>query len=367
LPGHPLGLTLPTLADTPDVQAELTIAALQAIVADLEGTWAISSVLADAALDMQGFPIVNTGGINLTDSGAPTVSVGDFYRSGNDAYYMGALGAVRITNGATLNFSSTGGFTGDLSNMDASFTHLTHSYAFKDLDGTWCALGAGKLVLESNGHAFQFQVDAALPADKTYTIYAPPDTGTALLAAKSDGSLKPVSSSFKVDQDVYLGELVITAPTVRHGNAKTPLDQSSAFRVGAAPGGGTGWTWDTSIGPKWTSTTPTGGDDLFYQVPCVEGEKLESVSFRGSWTNDTFTVGLYYFDVSLGTPGFTLVSSHNFTPSLGVSRQSIAFGAAGDVMDTLATRDGYYIVLHLPATATASVYSAVITTSNPKP
>lgn len=254
MPGHPLGLTLPQLSDPPDTQAELTILALQSIVADLEGTWTTSEALADGPLDMGGYAINNLGGVSLANVQPNPLVEGDFYRGANgEAYYVGTLGAIRLTNGAGLNLSVNGGFVGDLAHLNASYNFLNNEYTFaSDFPHLSLVTGAGLKMKNDGGHFILWKPDPALAADNTLTVFAPPAAGVALWTIDTSGNVKPNASGVVVDQDTYLtglhvaGARFITGavtPTALVGGTTTnnynPAGLGTANRLRIAVTGGT--------------------------------------------------------------------------------------------------------------------------------
>lgn len=93
--------------------ASQLVAFLTEVKARLEAKVALTSLLA-GLFDLSNNPIANASYVSLYNrASAPTTPIGSFQNYGNDVYWVGASGAVRITNGATLDAVSLRGITGN--------------------------------------------------------------------------------------------------------------------------------------------------------------------------------------------------------------------------------------------------------------
>lgn len=113
--GDPITPAIPAVGSAGPGYATDIDAILTEVVARLSAKVPLSSVSFNNNLDLAGNDLLNASNITFQSSGgAPSGSPFNRFASfGGNLYWVNSLGAVQITNGASLNASSLAGITGD--------------------------------------------------------------------------------------------------------------------------------------------------------------------------------------------------------------------------------------------------------------
>lgn len=176
--GDPITPAIPPVG-TPGPQFATDInAILTEVVARLEAKVPLSSVDFGSDLNMAGAKIFNVGYITVQGElvSPPASPVNRLTTFAGDFWYVGPSGAVKITNGASLNAAGIGGITGDYGGVNPAqfrFDDLNQRYdAYDDFGGgAWAFLRArGFDIAAGATSTVSARLLFAGASNKTYTL-----------------------------------------------------------------------------------------------------------------------------------------------------------------------------------------------------
>lgn len=184
MPGAPLNLDLPQLADTLATTVSKIAVALDVIQRDLSGRIVPAQMNINAALSMNGSALLNVGSMQLAAGNVPSTP-GSVYFSGGELWVRDTTGPVRLTLNGAIDAASVGGISG--------------------LGGT-----AASVVYDLSSQQFRFLADAAgakadVAADDVLgnRVLLVGSAGNAILATNTNKDL--VTASIALTNDLAVG------------------------------------------------------------------------------------------------------------------------------------------------------------------
>lgn len=271
----------------------------------------------------------------------------------NNLYFRNQAGAlVRITNGSTLDTTTSGGIGGDYASIPAelNFTDASKTYSFRSTAaGAWSRIQAGALRITEFGTTESTYVELACPAalGGNYTITFPTAApgSTSIVQMSSAGVLtasNTVANAVSMSSTLGVTGLITATAGVaaaagqhitvsgageyKHGDLTMNVSPHAGFGTGGISN--SGGTFFVSGGS---------GTDWFLPVPLKVGDRVKSITWyyqRGAGTltfsfrATTLSAGT---DADVGTPP---------TSAAGTTYTNITQSA---INKTLVSTEGYYL------------------------
>lgn len=156
----------------------------------------LSSLLTNADLDLNGQALLNAGYITLVDEAVSPVAspINRIAAYAGDFWWVSAAGALKLTNGATLNAAGIGGITGDYDGSPEEFRYdaaNTRYDAFSNqATNTWAYVRARAFdVAGSAASAFRARLAYGGGANVTYTLPAAAPAAAQVVTMDATGAL----------------------------------------------------------------------------------------------------------------------------------------------------------------------------------
>lgn len=175
--GSDLGETLPVVGDGASTAAARIIDTFQKLIAAVEGRVNTSVLTSNADLDMLGYFLKHVGAVELQNQSAVPSVPRYLQVFGDDLYYVNPAGAVKITDGVTLNASGIGGIGGDygLSDEIVEYDATNDRYEFYDHVSDFSAIMGSHVIIRGTGGG-----DCTLDSSATSAVgWTFPDTPAA--------------------------------------------------------------------------------------------------------------------------------------------------------------------------------------------
>jgi hypothetical protein len=189
---------------------------LEEVKTRLEVPFPLSAIDPTGGLDLEGQPLDNAHYVGLEDqlvtpAGSP---ISRFEAYNGDVYWVGAAGAVRVTNGGFLDVTSAGGIGGDYGSTSAGLNYVaaTKSYEFYSdssaLEWAFAKLQAVDFTESITGtHKMRLQWQGSTSG--TYTLpVAAPAAATSLLTMTTAGA---ILTNGLVGQDVVFSGVLTSS------------------------------------------------------------------------------------------------------------------------------------------------------------
>lgn len=230
MPGSYLNLDLPTGSDPMVTIVAKLVAALSAIQDDLTPDVTPSQININAALNMNGAALINTGSVQFVTGNVPTLPGSVYYNNG-EIYVIDATGPVRLTLNGALDAASIGGI-GGLGGTTAAETYdlASTQFRFTSATGVWADLVARHLILEGVSGSVQFGVDSAIATSRQINIKSLPGTGTSLMVY--NGATSTVEDGAVTGATNTLAGSLAVAAALTAGTTVTATDYKLSGTVG---------------------------------------------------------------------------------------------------------------------------------------
>jgi hypothetical protein len=220
--GTPMGLTIPAVGTSGTTYATNINLFLTEVQSRLEAE-VPKSALAAGDLDMDGDDLQNVGYVGLAAQGsAPTAPVGSIQRYNNDLYWINNGGAVKITDGTTINTTLVGGITGDYGGANPAQLRFVDAdqeyYAYDDYaGGAWARVWARNFDIAAGAtSAFRARLAFGGGASVTYTLPAAAPVADAALQMDTTGA---ITASNTFANEFVAPDFKFTGSRVRWFNA----------------------------------------------------------------------------------------------------------------------------------------------------
>lgn len=239
MPGTDLNIDLPVAGDNFGVYRAKILAAVQAIIADIEPRIGSGALDIDTELSMNGAPLTNVGGVRL-QNGFSTV-IGTLYMD-EELHAVTSAGDVQITAGGVLNVTALGTIGGDYGGAnpaEVTFNDLANEYRFKEDSSSWSTLSAkGMLLNDALGNSFRLSCDPGLSGDQQIKFKSVPTTGHGMFAYNSaDSSLvDAVGVSPMVGGMTFTANIDVAGHKILHTDQSANGHFTTAGAVSIAPG-----------------------------------------------------------------------------------------------------------------------------------
>lgn len=185
---------IPAVGTAGTTYASQLVAFLTEVKARLEAHVPMSSLLI-SLLDMANNAVTNLSYAGLYQrSTVPTTPVGSLQRYESNLYWISASGAVRLTDGAALDATSIGGFTGDYGGANPAQARFVDAdkefYFYDDYAGLAWAYTAQRAVDIYGGltSTNRVRISWAGSANPNYTLTLPATVPAATAAVQMDTS-----------------------------------------------------------------------------------------------------------------------------------------------------------------------------------
>lgn len=370
MPGSPLNLVYPVLGEPIATALGKIITMFQVIQNDLQGLIVPAEFNWLTDLSAQGHSLTHLGFLGFDNSNVVGVPAGGMIYDGANFWLITAGGAVKVTNGPTINIASTGGIVGDYSSAGASvyFDSGTNQYRFFSGTGARSDLVFADAWLEAatGGGSIKLKADDALASARTFTLKDQPGANTSILTIDSSGNIAPGATisntqSYTAAQTYTGGVTVNTGDLSVGSNAKLtgtadffhvvqwelPIPLSNTQSTGF---------WGTA-GDHTTSVSPDGGASRVYRQ-WIPGLRVGDVIQKATW-RFLRNAGTHTFDVKKVVDGTET--------SLLAAVTTVTTGAAQTAVATLVTpytvvaNEQYILTWTPPSLATLDrIYSSAV-------
>jgi hypothetical protein len=303
---------------------------------------------------------------------AMTAYAGAFFVNSTDSnnlYFRTQAGSnVRITNGATLDTTTSGGIGGDYAAIPAelNFVDASKTYTFKSTAaGNWSRLQAGALRLTEFGTTESTYVEFAAPAvlGASYTLTFPsavPGASGTLMQVTTGGTV--AFSNTGLAASTFTGLVTASAGVTAAADQHVTVSGTGEFKHGDRI---MNITVQSGFGNLAGITNPAGttyavsgaaGSDWFMSLPLTVGDRVKSITWhyrRGAGTHTfqfratTLSTGA---DADIGTPP---------TDAAGTTYTSIT---QSSINKTLVSTEAYYLRWNFSATSATNLLHAVLVT-----
>lgn len=170
------------------------------------------SALSGSTLDLNNIPAIDFQYLGLYEQpSSPGVSpVGRLERYQNNLYWVGQSGAVQLTNGASINISSAGGFGGDYISAAALATYVDAQTRYEFYDNTagtvWAFLRARGIDVGGTAGSTNFvRIDTGGTANYTFRLPATlPGANRSVLVISNTGQVEDNSATDTISNTVHL-------------------------------------------------------------------------------------------------------------------------------------------------------------------
>ena len=268
--------TVPTVGTSGTGYATTINSFLTEVKQRLEAKVPFSSLLV-GALDMANSAVQNVSNLLLyPGTGAPTTPVGSLQRFSNELYWVGASGAVQITNGTALNSAGLGGITGDYGGVNPAQFRFDDAnqvyYAYDDFSGlAWAYVRTRGIEIAGGATSLvRARIDWAGSSSYTLTLPAALPASQVLLQVTAAGQLT-ASNTLPTNTNITLqgtGKLVHGTQTVSAGLDIITVTAGS-LSLGVA-----------SDQPIWSGTASL---VAYVKIPLLDATKrLQSVSLHSN-------------------------------------------------------------------------------------
>lgn len=317
MPGQPLNLDLPSLADPfAEILAKLLIA-LAAIEDDLEGLIVPSEININASLSLEGNALTDAGSLQLLAGNVPTAAGAIWYADG-EFYMRDASGVIQITSNGSLNVASIGTIVGDYGGVNparVSYDNASGEYRFTEETGVWADLVADDLILNSATGSVRFGVDDAITTARQFIIKDLPASGVSCLVYDASTSTVESSENQRITNDLLCTRIDVLEE--KHGDRTWTFVPAPFANVGAT-------TMVLTIASDMlTYRLSSTGTTLISLQKVRKGDRIKSLRFTGA--------------IVLTDPTVAVVSQVAGAATVSTTTGSGAMGAVGGRTYTLDT------------------------------
>ncbi len=332
--GESMSQTVPAVGTAGTGYASTLVSLLTEMKARLVAKVPLSSLLI-GLLDMANNAITNLAYATLYPQ-TVTPPTNSIYNYGGNAWWVGASGAVQITDGTTLSVASAGAITGDYGGSDPSRFKFVAAdkeyYAYDDeAGGAWARIWArGYDIAGGDTSASRLRLEWVAGTSYTLTFPAAVPATTKLLQMDNTGA---VTASNATTGDLSATG-VVSGSDVKHTSPRSRFLHASAGQAGKADTQ-TGWQLFTT-GVCWTNQyNNDAACSLMFPVDIDEGDQIVEWNVRvGKFSAGTHTItaGLYKQSAwgALTLVGSTVSSSANNPGSITLGSGAITELAGTD-------------------------------------
>lgn len=220
--GDSFTLPIPSVGDSGTGYAVKVNAILTELIARVSADVPFSA-LSGTTLDMDNVPVVDARYVGLYEQvSSPGASpVGRLENYQGNLYWVNTSGAVRITLGATLDFSVAGSIGGDYGGANpalVTFDDAAERYEFYDnsTTNTWAFIRARGLDIANDTAGTEY-VQVRYGGAGSYTLNLPetlPSAGRAVLVLDNTGNLAMNDGTNTITNDMVLGGTT----KIKHGS-----------------------------------------------------------------------------------------------------------------------------------------------------
>lgn len=315
MPGSPLNLDLPTIADSSTVIVTKLINAFNVVKTDLEAKVIPSEIDWVSTMNARTQPLINVSYLHLAQGVSTTA--GSLYYLDGELWVVTQAGAVKVTQGGLLNTGATGTVDyGGSATARITYNSIANEFRGTQEPGiwaTWCGLSFK--IQGSGGGSVNISAAAAVTGATSKVLTNPP-ASPSYLVEDASGNVTPVTTvSFATTHSANI--TMSGGARIKHGDLSQAFGPYNPVNVG----GGT-----FTITSSGISTAAAGQCLLYWHLPVVIGKRLKAVHFRinkagtgistvhvyskdatgalsaSLGTNTSVSVGLQNLNVTLGTP-----------------------------------------------------------------
>lgn len=272
--GIDLNLDLPVAGDTLSTFVTKTIDALAAIEDSHAVRVTPAGMNINAPLTLGGNAVTQVSSVQFAAGNAPSIAGSIYYLDG-DFYAIDAIGTIKLTEDGTLNFSTTGGITGDYGQpgvtAQASYDNASQEFRFTHDAGVYADLVADDVVLMGSAGSVRLGVDAAIAATRTVNFKSLPTANIShLVYDASDNGLKDGAVTRATNTALFTD--ISVSGEYRHG----AREKSLSLMAGYVTGGGAANVVQTGLS---VTNNDVGACTWFQDCGLAKGDRVTSVLF----------------------------------------------------------------------------------------
>jgi len=295
MPGSDIDIGDLTFTGTFVDWAAAIVAAIEAIVEDIEPRIDSGALDITSALSFGGAPAINVGGVRLV--GGVSSVVGTLYMDeDNELHIVTDEADVRLTNAGAIDVAALGTIGGDYGGVNpatVTYVDLSGEYRFLEDTGIWATLVAGDLLLQGDNGTVRIGVDDAISGDKTFNVKSLPASGVGGLAYEAaSGGVVDATVTRETGTHLFTaincsGDITLSgSATLKHGDQYFGQTADGGVLVG-----GGAWVGSVSSNVSFHQLGSAGTVLIPIGRMLKAGDRLKSIRIRGDSTqNPTFTI-----------------------------------------------------------------------------